>query len=78
MNEPVECLRCHTRMEVGYVADVTQRLYQRQKWSPGVPQPSFWGGLKVDRKSLVPVTTLRCPNCGYLESYARGRPVVDN
>jgi hypothetical protein len=27
-------------------------------------------GLKMKKDEIVPVTTLRCPRCGYLESYA--------
>jgi len=57
-------------MELGYVPDRTHTGYTRQGWFPGVPVKSFWTGLKIEAKQLVPVTTLRCPNCGYLESYA--------
>ncbi len=70
MDEPVECIRCHTQMEVGFVPDGSHSGFQQQNWSPGEPQPSFWMGLKFKKGSLVPVTTLRCPKCGYLESYA--------
>jgi hypothetical protein len=70
MKGPVECIRCHAHMEFG-VADNTQAGLTQQNWSPGEPQPSFWTGLKVEKKDqVVPVTTLRCPKCGYLESYA--------
>jgi len=58
-------------MESGWVADNTQAGLTQQNWSAGEPQPSFWTGLKVEKKDqVVPVTTLRCPKCGYLESYA--------
>ncbi len=67
----VECIRCHANMESGWVPDNTHAGLQRQNWSPGEAQPSFWTGLKVEKKDKVfPVTTFRCPNCGYLESYA--------
>jgi len=64
MNQPIECIRCHTPMEVGYVADVTNAAgaYQVQPWSPGEPQSSFWTGLKVDKDQWLPVRTLRCPD----------------
>jgi hypothetical protein len=60
-------------MEVGYFLDVghANRPFQ-QRWVPGEPKKSFWFGLKIDRSQLVPVTTFRCPKCGYLESYAKG------
>ena len=71
MKGTVECTRCHTHMESGWVPDNTHAGLQRENWCPGEPQPSFWTGLKVEEKDIViPVTTFRCPNCGYLESYA--------
>jgi hypothetical protein len=70
MKVPLECIRCHAHMESGWVADKTQAGLMQQNWSAGEPQPSFWMGLKAEKDQVVPVTTLRCPNCGYLESYA--------
>jgi hypothetical protein len=70
MNQPVECIRCRAKMEVGFVPDAMHSGFQQPKWSPGVPQASFWMGLKLKADSMIPVTTLRCPRCGYLESYA--------
>ena len=71
MNRPVECIRCNAPMECGWVADKTEAGLMQHSWSAGEPQPSFWTGLEVETKDqAVPVTTLRCPKCGYLESYA--------
>jgi len=70
MSKAVECNRCHAQMESGWVPDNTHSGLQRQNWSPGEPQPSFWTGLKLAKNQVLPVTTLRCPRCGYLESYA--------
>jgi hypothetical protein len=71
MTGTVECTRCHAHMESGWVPDNAHSGLQRQNWSPGEPQPSFWTSLKVEKKDVViPVTTFRCPKCGYLESYA--------
>ena len=72
MNDSVDCIRCKTQMEAGFVLDFTYGAYLQQKWYPGEPKKSFWTGLKIDRSQLVPVTTLRCPKCGYLEAYAKG------
>lgn len=71
MDKPIECLRCRTTMEDGFIADATYGGSLQERWVPGEPQVSFWTGLKVDRKSLLPVITMRCPSCGMLESYAR-------
>jgi len=58
MKGPVECIRCHAHMESGWVADNTQAGLTQQNWSAGEPQPSFWTGLKVEKKDqIVPVTT---------------------
>ena len=73
MNQAVQCLRCHTQMELGYVPDMKEGGFSQQNWHPGQPKKSFWTGLKMNRDQLVPVTTFRCPKCGYLESYALSR-----
>ena len=78
MEGTVECIRCHAHMESGWVPDNTDGGLQRQNWSPGEPQPSFWTGLKVEKRDkVIPVTTFRCPNCGYLESYAIPQTISD-
>jgi hypothetical protein len=71
MSNAVECIRCHAQMESGWLPDDTRAGLQRQNWSPGEPQPSFWTGLKSAEDRGLPITTFRCPKCGYLESYAR-------
>jgi len=70
MDEAINCLRCHTPMESGYITDNTYGGTLQQTWTEGTPKKSFWMGIKISRQELVPVTTLRCPKCGYLESYA--------
>lgn len=70
MKEGIDCIRCHAHMDAGYLADSTYGGYKRQSWSPGTPQRSIWTGLKVDAQQSLPVSTFRCPQCGYLESYA--------
>jgi hypothetical protein len=76
-NEQIACVRCRVPMENGFVADTTYGGYLQQKWYPGEPQSGFWAGVKVKKEQSIPVTTLRCPNCGYLESYAARRTVSD-
>jgi hypothetical protein len=67
----MQCLRCKTSMEPGFVADTTYGGYVQEKWTAGAPQLSFWRGLKIDDNQALAVSTFRCPACGYLESYAR-------
>ena len=74
-SDKVECVRCKTQMESGYVpgVDVTYPgVLGKQQWFAGEPKEAFLGGIKIDRDCLIPVTTFRCPKCGYLESYAKG------
>ena len=77
MNTQVECAECHVRMEVGYAFYFHGGGgYAQQNWYPGKPKSSFWTGLAVRKDQSVPITTLRCPNCGYLESYAIKQPAA--
>ena len=58
------CLRCGEAMKEGFTFDSAG---VPNAWMAGIPQK----GLKHTKgpKPLY-VTTLRCPKCGYLESYA--------
>lgn len=40
------------------------------EWVEGMPERSFWSGLKVAGRERIPVVTYRCRNCGILQSYA--------
>jgi hypothetical protein len=77
MSKAVECIRCHAQMEVGYVPDLREGGFSQQVWCPGEPRKSFWTGLKIGADKLVSVKTLRCPKCGYLESYALPKSISD-
>jgi hypothetical protein len=57
-------------MEAGFIIDGRETGYVQEQWTPGEPKPSFWTGLKLEKDKVLSVTTLRCPACGYLESYA--------
>jgi hypothetical protein len=41
-----------------------------QGWAEGLPEPSFWTGLKLKGKVQKKIMTWRCPQCGLLASYA--------
>src|SRR6266516_2809721 len=53
------------------IPDTTYGGFVSAGWYPGDPVKSWWGTYKVDRKQLIPIQTFRCPNCGYVESYAK-------
>lgn len=71
MNIPT-CVKCAKEMELGFVLDrVMQGSYAAgTEWADGEPETSFWTGVKLKGKKRYPVSTYRCPSCGYLESYA--------
>lgn len=67
----LECMRCGGPMEQGFVADKAHySLPETQNWVEGAPEKSFWTGLKMKDRDILPVSTFRCEKCGLLESYA--------
>ena len=67
---PTECPKCKAPMEEGFLLDKTHGANLNSHWVAGAPDRSFWTGVKVHGKRLVPVRTFRCTSCGLLESYA--------
>ena len=61
-------------MEEGFIVDDTYGGVVQSKWAEGEPRFSYWAGVRVPRKARHPVTTYRCTQCGYLESYAEIEP----
>ena len=59
-------------METGYLVDTMygQGTASTPKWVVGEPERSIWTGLKLRGKPRLAVTTYRCRQCGFLESYA--------
>jgi hypothetical protein len=59
-------------MQAGFLLE---RLDHNSKavtqWVAGAPERSFWTGLRLKNRMVLPVTTYRCERCGLLESYAR-------
>lgn len=67
----LKCARCQGRMDVGFVVDRAHGgALAQQSWVEGIPEKSFWTGLKTGDRTSVSVLTYRCEKCGYLESYA--------
>jgi uncharacterized OB-fold protein len=58
-------------MEEGFIADATYGGVETSTWVAGEPEKSFWTGIKTRDKRQVKILTVRCKNCGYLESYAK-------
>jgi predicted nucleic-acid-binding Zn-ribbon protein len=67
-----ECPKCRSSMEEGFIKDESYGTTYPSQWVEGAPEKSFWTGLKTRGKDQVVVSTFRCVNCGYLESYAKG------
>lgn len=68
------CPKCGSAMDEGFIVDRAEGFYVPQ-WQSGPPQSTRLlginvGGVNVNVKLWRPVTTYRCAQCGYLESYA--------
>lgn len=60
-------------MTEGFVMDTNQHQQRTvSTWVEGIPEKSFWLGLKLGKKPKFEIQTWRCGRCGFLESYARG------
>jgi hypothetical protein len=71
MTEPT-CVKCNAKMEQGILLDLadSNRLYA-VSWVRAPVEKSFWMGLRIKGKPRYEVRAYRCPECGYLESYAK-------
>ena len=70
------CPYCEINMERGFVLDFAQAAALNSTWQAGEPTPQTFFGLKtgavkLDKQHMLQMATYRCPDCGYLESYAR-------
>jgi|RhiMetdeSRZDD1v2_1073273.scaffolds.fasta_scaffold45104_5 predicted nucleic-acid-binding Zn-ribbon protein len=72
---PTHCPKCGGSIEQGFVADFTHGKSQstQSEWVGGEPERSFWFGLKLKERTVLPIVAYRCGSCGYLEFYARRR-----
>ncbi len=79
MSEPIlesdevgkHCPKCDGEMMQGFILDHTYGAHLVASWIPGAPESSFWRGTKSG--PAIPIGTLRCSSCGFLESYAQRR-----
>lgn len=68
---PHECPYCRVTMDEGLVID--RQHHGRpgpQTWAEGPLEKSFWTGVKLKGKQQFEVQTWRCPDCGFLASFA--------
>ncbi len=76
MKEEIEnqifCPKCHTQMQQGYILDSMYGnvITTTSKWSRGKPKKILSFALPSSDKKSMEIVTYRCPECGYLESYA--------
>jgi len=66
----MECTKCGSAMEEGYMIDKSQAAVRPARWVEGPPEPALMGGLRTSGKACFLAVTFRCVKCGYLESYA--------
>jgi len=58
-------------MDLGYTLDLNQHHSGKvAQWVEGQPEKSFWTGVKTKDREVLPITTYRCPRCGFLSSFA--------
>lgn len=67
----MNCPKCNGEMEQGFVLDMTYGAQRVSEWVRGAPEKSFWTKIKAPATGRIPIGTLRCTSCGFLESYAR-------
>lgn len=73
---PPDCAKCHALMEIGVVFDRGHgNALNRSEWVEGEAERSFWRGFKTKGKEKYPISSYRCPRCGYLELYAHPEAV---
>ncbi len=65
------CPKCQGSMVEGFIATERHSMPGISSWHEGPPKrQSWWGGIRLS-KSPLPIATMRCSRCGFLENYAR-------
>ena len=67
------CPKCEGEMEEGFLLDGSQHAVRVAHWAEGAPSYWFLKLLKMKGRRKLPVRTLRCRRCGFLESFASAR-----
>ncbi len=75
----LKCAKCQGSMEEGFMPEYAHPTLLVTRWYPGAPKEAEIRvlGMKVvewldlRESGMRVVSTYRCVNCGYLESYAK-------
>ena len=69
MNSRIECLRCRTVMEPGFILDRGHgnAAANVTTWFSGLPDRNWWGGIRTKGLEKVPLARHLCKKCGYVE-----------
>jgi hypothetical protein len=62
------CPECHASMEEGVTLDLSSR--RTQTWLRGPVEESRLSGNKTRGKEVLRIVSYRCPQCGYIKSFA--------
>ena len=74
-SKSIVCPKCNAAMEEGFILDLGHfDAGTVSQWVEGAPERSIWTGIKTKDREKFQVTTYRCADCGYLESYAITAP----
>lgn len=67
-----KCPKCDRVMDRGHLPDMGHAQVFQSSWAPGEPEARrFIGGIKYHEAEVIPLSVYRCPDCGFLELYAR-------
>ena len=71
MAGPPICPTCGKPLEGGFLLDNMGRYgFTVTQWIEGVPERSFWTGLKFKGRRRLPMSAWRCPSCCEVRLYA--------
>lgn len=66
------CPTCRVPMEEGFMIDRGHHnVTMTAEWVKGIPERTWWSGVRLKGKERLPAVTYHCTRCGLLQSYAR-------
>ena len=66
-----KCRHCDVDMLMGFTLYIGRNGRGVSRWVKGLPDSDFFFGIKTRNKEQGQIQTFRCPECGYLENFAR-------